>query len=32
MATMYPTTLKELEKCQGVSKGKAMRMVNHLWK
>ena len=25
MATMYPTTLAELEKCQGVSKGKAMR-------
>ncbi|HKB44651.1 MAG TPA: DNA helicase RecQ [Chitinophagaceae bacterium] len=25
MATMYPTTLEELEKCQGVSKGKAMR-------
>ena len=25
MATIYPTTLKELEKCQGVSKGKAMR-------
>jgi len=23
MATMYPTTLEELEKCQGVSKGKA---------
>jgi ATP-dependent DNA helicase RecQ len=25
MATMYPTTLQELEKCQGVSKGKAIR-------
>ena len=25
MATMYPTTLKELEKCQGVSVGKAMK-------
>ncbi|MBS1730554.1 MAG: DNA helicase RecQ [Bacteroidetes bacterium] len=25
MATMYPTTLLELEKCQGVSKGKAAR-------
>src|SRR5688572_32501722 len=25
MATMYPTTLAELEKCQGVSKGKAVR-------
>ena len=25
MATMYPTTLEELEKCQGVSKGKAKR-------
>lgn len=25
MATMYPTTIEELEKCQGVSKGKAMR-------
>lgn len=25
MATLYPTTLEELEKCQGVSKGKAMR-------
>ena len=25
MATMYPTTIKELEKCQGVSKGKALR-------
>jgi ATP-dependent DNA helicase RecQ len=25
MATMYPTTISELEKCQGVSKGKAMR-------
>jgi ATP-dependent DNA helicase RecQ len=25
MATMYPTTLVELEKCQGVSKGKAIR-------
>jgi ATP-dependent DNA helicase RecQ len=25
MATMYPTTLEELEKCQGVSKGKAMK-------
>ena len=23
MATMYPTTIEELEKCQGVSKGKA---------
>jgi len=25
MATMYPTTMQELEKCQGVSKGKAIR-------
>jgi ATP-dependent DNA helicase RecQ len=25
MATMYPTTLAELEKCQGVNKGKAQR-------
>jgi ATP-dependent DNA helicase RecQ len=25
MATLYPTTLKELEKCQGVSAGKAMK-------
>ena len=25
MATMYPTTMEELEKCQGVSKGKAKR-------
>ncbi|CAN5297491.1 DNA helicase RecQ [soil metagenome] len=25
MATMYPTTLSELEKCQGVSKGKAAK-------
>ncbi len=25
MATMYPTTIEELEKCQGVSKGKAIR-------
>jgi ATP-dependent DNA helicase RecQ len=25
MATMYPTTVAELEKCQGVSKGKAIR-------
>ncbi len=25
MATMYPTTVTELEKCQGVSKGKAIR-------
>jgi ATP-dependent DNA helicase RecQ len=25
MATMYPTTTEELEKCQGVSKGKALR-------
>jgi ATP-dependent DNA helicase RecQ len=25
MATMYPTSLQELEKCQGVSKGKALR-------
>jgi len=25
MATMYPRTIEELEKCQGVSKGKAMR-------
>ncbi|HYE56061.1 MAG TPA: DNA helicase RecQ, partial [Chitinophagaceae bacterium] len=25
MATLYPTSLQELEKCQGVSKGKAMR-------
>ncbi len=25
MATLYPTTIQELEKCQGVSKGKALR-------
>jgi ATP-dependent DNA helicase RecQ len=25
MATLYPTSLQELEKCQGVSKGKAIR-------
>ncbi|MDB5232310.1 MAG: ATP-dependent helicase RecQ [Chitinophagaceae bacterium] len=25
MATLYPTTLAELEKCQGVSKGKSIR-------
>ncbi len=25
MATMYPTTVADLEKCQGVSKGKAIR-------
>jgi ATP-dependent DNA helicase RecQ len=25
MATLYPTTVADLEKCQGVSKGKAMR-------
>lgn len=25
MATLYPTTIQELEKCSGVSKGKAMR-------
>ncbi|MGN6618364.1 MAG: RecQ family ATP-dependent DNA helicase, partial [Ilyomonas sp.] len=25
MATMYPTSMAELEKCQGVSKGKALR-------
>jgi ATP-dependent DNA helicase RecQ len=25
MATLYPTTLKEMEKCQGVSVGKAMK-------
>ena len=25
MATLYPTTVQELEKCQGISKGKAMR-------
>jgi ATP-dependent DNA helicase RecQ len=25
MATMYPRTIEELEKCQGVSKGKALR-------
>jgi ATP-dependent DNA helicase RecQ len=25
MATLYPTTIQELEKCQGVSKGKAVR-------
>ena len=28
MATMYPTTLTELEKCQGVSKGKALKFGN----
>ena len=25
MSTLYPTTLEELEKCQGVSKGKAIK-------
>jgi ATP-dependent DNA helicase RecQ len=25
MATLYPTTIAELEKCQGISKGKAIR-------
>ena len=25
MATIYPTTLEEMEKCQGVSKGKAIK-------
>jgi len=25
MATMFPTTIQELDKCQGVSKGKALR-------
>jgi ATP-dependent DNA helicase RecQ len=25
MATLYPTTIQELEKCQGISKGKAIR-------
>jgi len=25
MATLYPTTLEELERCQGVSKGKAIK-------
>jgi ATP-dependent DNA helicase RecQ len=25
MATMYPTTVQELDKCQGISKGKALR-------
>lgn len=25
MATLYPTTLEELDKCQGVSKGKALK-------
>ncbi len=25
MATLYPTTIEELERCQGVSKGKALR-------
>ena len=25
MATLYPTTVKDLERCQGVSKGKALR-------
>ena len=25
MATLYPTTIQELEKCQGVSKGKSIR-------
>jgi ATP-dependent DNA helicase RecQ len=25
MATLYPTTVQDLEKCQGVSKGKALR-------
>ena len=27
MATIYPTTLEEMEKCQGVSKGK----VHQIW-
>jgi len=26
MATMYPTTLTDLEKCQGISKGKALKI------
>ena len=26
MAIMYPTTIAELEKCQGVSKGKALSL------
>ncbi len=25
MATLYPTTMQELEKCQGISRGKALR-------
>src|SRR5450759_2687136 len=25
MATLYPTTIQELEKCQGISKGKALK-------
>ena len=25
MATIYPTTLEEMEKCQGVSKGKSIK-------
>ncbi len=29
MATMFPTTMAELEKISGVSKGKAIGMVNH---
>ena len=28
MATLYPTTLEELERCQGVSKGKAIKYGN----
>jgi ATP-dependent DNA helicase RecQ len=28
MATLFPTTIAELEKCQGVSKGKALRYGN----
>ncbi|MCK7558650.1 HRDC domain-containing protein [Chitinophaga sedimenti] len=31
MATMYPTTVAELEKIQGVSKGKAIRYGKQFW-
>ena len=39
MATLYPITLTDLEKCQGVSKGKAIRygkpfidLISNMWK
>jgi ATP-dependent DNA helicase RecQ len=31
MATHYPTTMAEMEKIAGVSKGKALNMVKSLW-